>query len=96
MIALGVERVAELEVAGKGSQGMAGMAVARLGVRELCGAQPCCRSRAGASRTGAAVLGRGGWCVGGEGRREYSRCLFAMATGRRLQSQGLTLQQRRC
>lgn len=36
------------------------------------------------------------WCVGGEGRRECSSCLFAMATGRRLWSQGLTLQQRRC
>lgn len=43
-------------------------------------------------------LGGGGmsWCVGGEGRRECSSCLFAMATGRRLWSQGLTLQQRRC
>lgn len=37
--------------------------------------------------------GAGVWGVKGGGS---TACLFAMATGRRLQSQGLTLQQRRC
>ena len=42
------------------------------------------------------MLGGGGagvWGVKGGGS---TACLFAMATGRRLRSQGLTLQQRRC
>lgn len=34
--------------------------------------------------------------VGGVKGGGSTACLFAMATGRRLQSQGLTLQQRRC
>lgn len=73
------------------------MAVCRLKVKDLVrGLTPLEELKLGTAEQELQCWGGGCWCVGGEGRREYSRCLFAMATGRRLESQGLTLQQRRC
>lgn len=65
MIALGVERVAELEVTGKGSQGMARMAVGRLRVKELVWGLALLEEPGWGQQSKSCSAGKGGLMCGG-------------------------------
>lgn len=75
MIVLGVERIAGLKVTGKGSQGMARMAVGRLGVRELVLGSTLLEEPKLGTAEQELQCWEGGLVCGGEGRREYSLLL---------------------